>query len=561
MMKKETEQLILDLKTNNEDYEFYPTTKEMVECIHRHINANWEREHNISEVLDIGCGTENFRKYINELYAEREEWKRKNERKPNGEYDYGISNATNFRISDRNYYVMEKSKILLQRLNKNTIVLGTDFWQQTLLDKKVDMIFCNPPYSEYREFTKRILFEGNCKYIYLVIPKRWKEDKEIQKSLDKIAPATAKVIGSFDFLNAERNARAEVDIVFIDKSYTKKNLAFDEWFDETFKMLDKEEKDEYSIERDKEASIKNEIVGGANKGEILLNLYEAEQRKLYEHFKAISSLDVDILESIGVQKTAVKESLKSKIKGLKILYWKIVFDNLDEITSRLTSDTREDMFNRFKELQSVDFTAENIYSLLLWVIKNANNYYTDQMIKFFKDLSSAENCKPYKSNDRIGTDNWRFAEENSHYTLDYRIVCSRFSFSYYGHWEPKIERYKAERVVEDICAIANNLNFEIGLKEIPKCFGDKATILLKNSEVFCEYRTFKNGNTHFKFNKEFMKALNVEVSRQLGWINKPEDISKEFDKEMSEGAEKYFKQNLQYSLTSNNIKLLGVANR
>jgi hypothetical protein len=58
-----------------------------------------------------------------------------------------------------------------------------------------------------------------------------------------------------------------------------------------------------------------------------------------------------------------------------------------------------------------------------------------------------------------------------------------------------------------------------------------------------EYRVYKNGNMHAKFDIEFMKALNVEVSRLLGWINKPEDIKKEFPDDMAKGAEKYFKKN------------------
>lgn len=48
---------------------------------------------------------------------------------------------------------------------------------------------------------------------------------------------------------------------------------------------------------------------------------------------------------------------------------------------------------------------------------------------------------------------------------------------------------------------------------------------------------------HVKFNKEFTKAMNVEVSRLLGWIRSAEDIKREFPEELANGAEKYFKQN------------------
>ena len=71
-----------------------------------------------------------------------------------------------------------------------------------------------------------------------------------------------------------------------------------------------------------------------------------------------------------------------------------------------------------------------------------------------------------------------------------------------------------------------------------------------------QYKVYKNGNMHVKFNIEFTKAMNVEVSRLLGWIRCKEDIEKEFPSEMAKGAEKYFKVNNCISLFNNNLLLL-----
>ena len=51
-----------------------------------------------------------------------------------------------------------------------------------------------------------------------------------------------------------------------------------------------------------------------------------------------------------------------------------------------------------------------------------------------------------------------------------------------------------------------------------------------------------------------MKALNVEVSRELGWIHSKEDIAKEFVPEMADGAEKYFNRVIRLDLR--NIPML-----
>ena len=527
--------LIEELKENNQDFEFYPTTKEMIKCIYNDMESGY------NNILDIGCGTCNFKKFFEEFEIEK------------GKLDeYGIYAKLG------KYYVIEKSRILLDKLDKDTIVLGTDFRNTLLIDKKVETIFCNPPYSEFEEWTKEIILNGNCNVAYLVIPQRWKDNAFIQQAIET-AKVEASVLGSFDFLNAERAARAKVDVVKIDKRASFENryysrslddfnkAAFDRWFDETFKMRDssKDNKREWDIEREETEKIKNQLVSAEqSKAKILVDLYNAEQEELFNHFKAISSLDIDVLETIGVKKESVKEAIKQKVKSLKVKYWQIAFDELEEITSRLTSKTREDMLKKFAELLTVDFTIENIYPLILWVIKNANEYYDNQLIEFFKTLSSVENAKPYKSNHRIGTDNWRFADENSHYALDYRIICDRFSFGSHYSWEPEICPRQSKQIIEDILTIANNLGFATNGINIPDYFGEKCNIYLKDSkEIFMEYKTYKNRNTHIKFNKEFMKAMNVEVSRLLGWIKSAEDIKREFPEELAKGAEKYFKAN------------------
>ena len=257
------------------------------------------------------------------------------------------------------------------------------------------------------------------------------------------------------------------------------------------------------------------------------------------------------LKTIGIGKNAIKEAIKQKIKSLKTRYWKIVFDEFREITDRLTSETRKIMFNKFAELQTVDFTLENIYPLILWVIKNANTYYNDQLISFFKKLSSPDNIKQYKSNKKVfERDKWRHntfkhPDKISHYMLDYRIIMSS-----------PFETYCKKEALKDILTIAKNLGFKVGECVLPNCFGQKVTIYYAdNTKTFMEYRAYKNGNMHVKFDIEFAKAMNVEVSRLLGWIRSKEDIQKEFTDEMAKGAEKYFKQN--YSCISNNaIKLL-----
>ena len=565
-------QLINELKENDQDFEFYPTTKKMIEAIYKYSDGG--------EWLDIGAGTCNFRKYYNEIgkehqqiYNAKYEAFRNSYKHNNDKFDYSLEPKDHERGRFiRKYYVIEKSKILLEKMDRDVICLGTDFNATMLLDKPVNNIFCNPPYSEYEQWTERLIYEANTKRIFLVIPERWKDSEKIQTAIKKTKSFVTS-LGSFDFLHAERQARAKVEVIKITKENAERyrdlkeynETAFDRWFDDTFKMRDKKDLNEWDQEKIKKENIKNKLVNvEQSKAKILVDLYNDEITTLYNHFKAIAGLDVDILETIGISKNAVKEALKKKASGTKTRYWRLALDELEEITDRLTSKTRENLFNNFKSLHTVDFTLENLYPVILWVIKNANEYYNDQIIDFFKELSSPANVKPYKSNQKVFErcewrhNNFKDPEKISHYTLDYRIIMSSpFRTEWYSG---KLDTYQhgAKQTLQDIFTIANNLGFKIGLCDMPKVHGEKCTVLYdKSDRVFMEYRVYKNENMHVKFDIEFMKALNVEVSRLLGWIKKPEDIKKEFPAEMAKGAEKYFKINYT-CLNVNSMPLLTV---
>ena len=118
-------------------------------------------------------------------------------------------------------FAIEKSEILRDMLDKDICVIGTDFNEQTLIDKKVDVLFSNPPYLEFAEWVKKIIREANTALIYLIVPTRWKDNAEIQALL-KLRQAEATVISTQDFNDADRQARAVVDIIRIEMGYCRR---------------------------------------------------------------------------------------------------------------------------------------------------------------------------------------------------------------------------------------------------------------------------------------------------------------------------------------------------
>lgn len=546
-------QLVQELKENQEDYEFYPTSLEMVEPIYYSIQQHFGHKLSGIKVLDIGCGTCNFKKHFNTL-----------------------RNQSNKGAEIGDYFAIEKSRTLISKLlGSNVTIIGTDFNSTLLMDKQADVYFCNPPYSEFKQWTKRIISEGNFKTAYLIIPTRWKEDKDIQDTI-KISDVDVKVIGSFDFLNADRVARAKVDVLEVvnESTYRDSNevrqSAFDKWFTDTFKS-GKENSTASEMEQYKEENISNSLVNCKTKASMLLEYYSAELNRLFKSFKAITQLDEETLKDIGVDTSKVKRAILEKSKGLKIKYWQLALNQLEEITDRLTTHSRREVFKSFKALVNVDFTMENIWMVTMWVLQHSKEYYDKQLLAFYDNLTSPDNIEKYKSNQKVFRRSeyrpeW-FAnkEEVSHYTLNYRIITQKScDTNFYNELNEENNGFKSynsgvSAYIHDIITVAKNLGFIASRTfEPPKNWGTKNYVYYENDckKPFMEYKVYKNGNVHIKFDIEFMKALNVEAGRLLGWLTSPEQAKEEFTDVMAKGIEKYFKS--QYDcLSVNNQLLLG----
>ena len=263
------------------------------------------------------------------------------------------------------------------------------------------------------------------------------------------------------------------------------------------------------------------------------------------HFKAICGLNDEILRTIGVDKDKVKNSLKQNLKDLKSKYWSYLFNQLKEIRSKLTSEYRKQLQNKFVSANNVDFNYDNIYATVLWILKNANDYCDKQITDLYEKLSDFKYVKPYKSNQKFfeGENQRWYNAGNTHYTLDYRLVCDKLSFGYRAYDRDWEREQRTKDTVDDICVVAENLGFITGGREYAQTTGTKYNVYYPDGSVLFEYKTYQNGNTHIKMDLEFSKAFNVEASRLLGWIKSKEEAKEEFQHTHLKGCEKYFKTN------------------
>lgn len=534
-----TQQLVQQIKEAGQDFEFYPTTKEIVYRVWRGMGR--ERWH--ARVLDIGAGNGNFFRLLEECDKE-----------------YGNDGGQEYKK-----YAIEKSQILISNLPADVFVIGTDFRLQTLIDKQMDTIFCNPPYSEYEFWAAKIIKEANAKQVFLVIPTRWRESPAIKQAI-KDRGAYASVLDTYDFLNAERAARATVHLisVYFGDKYERKSSPFDIWFEQTFKFAaDTEKGYEWEEEKRKEAEIGAQLVKGQNLIERLEELYTAEMERLLQNYRAIEKLDAGILKELNVDVKKLREGLRLRLSGTKALYWKQLFDRLTTLTDRLTAKSRQELLVKLRENTSIDYTRANAYAVVLWAIKNANQYIDSQLKDLYLELSNPANIQTYKSNARtFSQDAWRFKQEKfTHYKLDYRIIevtYKCFDVSYSGDVRDLEE--SARHRIDDIVTVGKNLGFNVRQSTYDKRWvpGEPQVFTyLENGEEkqFMRVKAYLNGNIHYQFCKEFSKAFNIEAGRLFGWIRNAREAAQELDLSLDETTA-YFGKQQAAMLGAGQIKLL-----
>ena len=287
------------VQRSHEDFEWYPTTNEIISALKQHIrddrDFNYGRHRNRCGFLDIGAG--------------------------NGKVLDAIAD-----LNLGNRFAIEKSSVLLNLLPCEVFILGVDFWQTTLYDKSIGTIFCNPPYSEFKQWSAKILSEAPIgSDIYLVIPVRWEECPPIAREIEA-RKATASVVGTFSFEAAEdRKARATVHLLHINipELHSRRYNGEDEWeptidpferfFSENFKYPEPP-----APEKPFQEQLENtQLVGRLNLIEALCQLHDARIETLRQNYAAICTLEYALLKEFAISRGGLLESLRQKLATTK----------------------------------------------------------------------------------------------------------------------------------------------------------------------------------------------------------------------------------------------------
>ena len=285
-----TNQLIQAVKAAGQDFEWYPTTDSMLEVIDRDI-----KEHFVDSPTLLDCGAGDGRALM--------------------------------RLTKNTRYAIERSSVLLEQMDRSIYVVGTEFFEQTLIDKKVDVLFSNPPYSQYADWMVKIIREANAHVIYFVVPCRWASNERVQEVLT-LREAKSVCLAELDFSDAPRQARAQVSILKVNLGYKNYRNSlrvdpFDLWFDENFKLeINKGATSKFAWKENLKSSagVEKAMVAGGDLVKALENCYQLKLSELMNTYKALETVDAELLRELDVNIDSLKAAVRQKIEGLKDVF-------------------------------------------------------------------------------------------------------------------------------------------------------------------------------------------------------------------------------------------------
>jgi len=258
----------------------------------------------------------------------------------------------------------------------------------------------------------------------------------------------------------------------------------------------------------------------------------------------VGQLDPRVLKEFEITVADIRGRLSSRLTGLKSTYWKCIFDNIESITDRLTSKSRDELMRTAGANTHIDFTKANVYAVVVWVIKQANSHIDSQLLEYYDRLMKRANVVNYVSNKKVfKEDRWgEMKEEMSHVRLAHRIVLEYCGFdNSYGEAKYLTDRFC--NLILDLRSIGKTLGFSVHIPRVERYDhefrpGKSRPIYASHdgeNVVLARVTLFKNGNCHIKFNEAFLLALNVRYGKLRGWIKTPREAAKEM---VNEGSPK-----------------------
>ncbi|MDR1174559.1 MAG: class I SAM-dependent methyltransferase, partial [Treponema sp.] len=290
------------LQSGQEDFEWYPTTPEIMEAMRNDI-WSYLRKHEGDYEAEWRGG-----KCAIKINTDFEGKKRKETLAIDTFLDIGAGDGRvlDFFCARKNYGIEIARAQADDLIRKGVFLIGRNYWDASLIEQQYSLIYSNPPFSCFERWVNKILTECNFRLLYLVMPVRWKKQKEITKELERYEATT---VGEFDFFNADREARGKVNLVRVNAKWKKDKLekythqetvenAFERWVRDYITDFSNIPASNYEYERfegDEKTALRLKL----SPIDRLIEDYENEKETLRQAFSVIGKLPQDVIKMLG----------------------------------------------------------------------------------------------------------------------------------------------------------------------------------------------------------------------------------------------------------------------
>jgi hypothetical protein len=548
-MNKSTLSVVQDLKNADQDFSWYPTKASQIAVIVKDIKEMKQhfefssRYNETVKFLDIGAGDARVILDVQKAFSDSE----------------------NFHIDG---YAIEKATVHTDTYRtKNITLIGTEFDQINFISKQAEICFTNPPYERFNSWMQTLINHLQFGILYAILPERWIDDQGIKEAMKFRGIEYAEVLDEDDFLDGDRAARAKVHLIrFSFEDLNPENLEprtrrykptigrdssdpfqlFLEnelglkktYSDTTEKFNEYTQRERIKKEMATEGTQSFELVESRGILWALLDNYEVDLARTLDQYKLISQISPQLLQELGVNYDNLRNGAKEKLLGYRNVYWGLLFEKLEAISSRLTSKHQKALLTKLSS-NALDFTYTNSIYIINYAVETGNELIEESLLDVYQGLTSPDSIsKYYKSNQHIYKDDWRYNQDENQkakYLLDYRFIHSSYSNFSSHSWE--------KGLCENARGFTNDLLVSFKLLGYANLYltssydsilaGEKVSIMGTDPEgeviELLQIKFFGNGNKHLKYDKKAMLRLNVTCSRLLGWVRTKEDFTNESD--------------------------------
>ena len=412
--------------------------------------------------------------------------------------------------------------------------------------KRYDLIVMNPPFNDGDRHLLKALsllkFGGQVRCILNAETIRNPFSAVRKKLLAELTEMNAEITFVENaFMEAER--KTDVDIAII-------------------KAVDQREKENNSFIKDRlrpahqyvEASETGDYttLAKANPIDAIIDKYNYELEcglKLIEEYNALNPR----LLTLSWGKDG-QSSVNGYIRSLRKIYWQLLFEN-DQITGQLTGELREKLRNMVDELADYEFSAYNIYELMIHMNSKMTKSISDTIMKLFDDWTKKYHWDENAQN-RHYFDGWR---TNDAFAVNSKIIIPLYAFSQWKWDNDTFEEYRVKQHIGDIQKVFDfldgGLSDDVDVAEIVqevKKTGNARNVQFK----YFKATFYKKGTCHITFtNPDVLAKFNLFAAQNKNWL--PPSFGKKHYRQMDKeeravvdsftGGEKEYEQMLARS--------------